>query len=418
MASTNSLDGKAKSARRTRMAAGVVPLVVGLGMSAGAPAHAIIPNHAVDTVGAVQTGPRATTISSATVRRSGAVFAMTNVTGNNRIIQYKRAADGDLTRIGSIRTRGMGIGTDLDTQGSVRLSPNHRFLYATNAGSDSISVFSVRGAQLRFMQQVYAGDLPISLTVHGNLLYVLVGSVAGNGILGFRIASDGTLERLRRSFRLLSSPIAVPGQVQFSPDGRLLLVTQKTTNVKLSPKNAIDVFRVRSGGRPSLPRREPSAGLRPFSLEFRTKRQVVVAEAFNAAPRASAASLYRVSTNGNMEVRSSSVRNHQTDACWIVVTDDNKYAFTANFGSGTISSYRFTPTGRLRLKDGKAAFLGLLSQPVDLALSTRSRYLYLLLRGEGAVAAFAVGEHGNLRRMGVTRGGLPVNDGASGLAAY
>ena len=50
-------------------------------------------------------------------RGTGAAFAMTNVTGRNRVIEYKRTSTGRLTRVGSIRTRGRGIGTDLDTHG-------------------------------------------------------------------------------------------------------------------------------------------------------------------------------------------------------------------------------------------------------------------------------------------------------------
>jgi len=207
--------------------------------------------------------------------------------------------------------------------------------------------------------------------------------------------------------------------VAFSPDGRLLVVTQKTTNVVLRPRNAVDVFLVNSDGRPSaVPKRTRSYGLRPFSLAFRNNHELLVVESFNAAPRASAASTYHVSRKGNFSVLSGSVRNYQTDTCWVVITKDGRYAFTANFGSGTISSYRFTPTGKLRLKDGKAASLGMLSQPVDLALSRDSRYLYLLLRGTGAVASFAIGDRGGLQRLGIETGGLPVADGASGLAAY
>jgi len=350
---------------------------------------------------------------------SGAVFAMTNESGRNRIIEYERARNGELTRVGSVSTRGRGTGTDLDTQGAVVLSSDHRFLYAANAGSDNVSVFSVRGSELTFVQKVYAMDVPNSLTMHGDLLYVLVGSVAGNGILGFKVADNGRLTPLPKSFRELSSPIAVPGQVQFSPDGNLLLVTQKTTNVALTPKSAIDVFRVKSDGLTTkVPRRAASHGLRPFSLAFRGDGDLVVVEAFNAADGQSAVSSYRVSQNGGLNVRSGSVRNRQTDACWIVVTLDGRHVFTANFGSGTISSYGFTPTGRLRLQDGTAASLGMLSQPVDLALSSDSGYLYLLLRGTGAVASFAIGDRGGLKPLGVEKGALPVADGVSGLAAY
>ncbi|MEJ7630410.1 MAG: beta-propeller fold lactonase family protein [Nocardioidaceae bacterium] len=350
---------------------------------------------------------------------AGAAFAMTNVVGDNRIVTYSRAGDGTLTRLGSISTRGSGIGTDLDTQGGLRLSADHRFLYAVNAGSDNVTVFAVDGAQLTFLQKVYAGDEPNSLTLHGNLLYVLDGSVAGNGILGFTVSSGGRLTVLPHSARLLSSPIAVPGQIEFSPGGRLLLVTEKTTNVLMTPSNAIDAFRVRSDGlTSSIPKRDRSAGIRPFSLAFRSDGRLVVAESFNAAPGSSAVSSYQVAGDGELTVLDASIGNGQTDTCWIVLTDDGRYAFTANFGSGTISSYSFSLSGDLGLIKGNAASLGADSQPVDLALSDNSHYLYLLLRGAGAVAAFEIGFGGNLKPLGVVSGALPVADGASGLAAY
>ncbi|MBA3419514.1 MAG: beta-propeller fold lactonase family protein [Geodermatophilaceae bacterium] len=349
----------------------------------------------------------------------GAAFAMTNRSTNNQIISYKRAANGTLTRVGNTSTRGNGIGVDLDTQGGLRLSSDNRFLYAANAGSDEVTVFGVNGTQLTFLQKVYAGDQPLSLTINGNLLYVLDGSVAGNGILGFRRGSNGTLTPIPNSFRELSSPIAVPGQVAFSPDGRLLLVTQKTTNTLLTPANAIDVFRVASNGLATvMPRREASNGIRPFSMAFRSNSQLLVVESFNAADGASAVSSYRVSADGALNVISGSVPNQQTDACWVVITPDGRYAFIANFGSGTISAYRFGLGGRVRLLDGNAAFLGADSQPVDLALSADGRYLYLLLRGTGGVASFEIQDDGSLSPLGVVTGGLPVADGASGLAVY
>lgn len=348
----------------------------------------------------------------------GAAFAMTNVTADNRIITYRRAADGALTRVGSVSTQGNGIGTDLDTQGGLRLSQDHRFLYAVNAGSDDVTVFSVDGPSLTFLQRVPAGDQPNSLTLHGDLLYVLNGSVAGNGIRGFRVASDGTLTPIANSVRLLSSPIAVPGQVEFSPDGRMLLVTQKTDNRLLTPRKAIDVFTVgRDGLASATPKRNFSHGLRPFSLAFRDDGRLVVVESFNAAPGRSAITSYRLSARGWLNAIDGSVPNGQTDACWVVITGDGRYVFAANFGSGTISSYRFDAYGGLHLLDGDAAFLGAMSQPVDLALSADSAYLYLLLRGTGGVAAFRI-DNGSLHPLGLVRGGLPVADGASGLAAY
>jgi len=374
----------------------------------------------IPAIGAVQGSGASPAVSqSARSQRQGAAFAMTNVISGNRIVAYRRAANGSLTRVGSVATRGNGIGTDLDTQGSLRLSSDHRYLYAANAGSDDVTVFSVNGANLKFLQRINAGDEPNSLALHGDLLYVLDGSVAGNGIRGFRVGSNGRLTALPRSFRMLSSPIAVPGDLEFSPDGRVLLVTHKTTNTTLTPANAIDAFTVGSNGLAAArPVRNPSTGLRPFSVAFSHGGRLVVAESFNASAGRSALSAYRLAADGKLSVTDRSVPNHQTDTCWVVVTKDGRYAFTANFGSGTISSYRLDARGEVSLIAGKAALLGATSQPVDLALSANSQYLYLLLRGKGAVAAFRIQENGALQSLGTTTGALPVADGASGLAAY
>ncbi len=349
----------------------------------------------------------------------GAVFAMTNATAGNRIVRYRRSSDGSLTRLGSVRTRGLGIGVDTDTQSPLRLSQDRRFLYAVNPGSDNISVFAVNGTRLKFIQKVDAGDQPLSLTLSGNLLYVLNGSVAGNGITGFTVGGDGRLTPLADSFRALSSPIAVPGIVEFSPDGRVILVTHKTTNVLNTPDNVIDAFTIGADGYASaMPIANASFGLRPFALAFRNDGKVAVIEAFNAAPNRSAASSYQLNADGTLAVISGSIPNSQTDGCWIVISNDQRYAFTANFGSGTISSYRFDPSGAIALINGTAATLGDMSQPVDLSLSADGRFLYLLLRGTGGVAAFRIGDDASLTPLGVAVGGLPVADGASGLAAY
>lgn len=351
--------------------------------------------------------------------RTGAVFAMTNRTPGNEIVEYARAANGVLTRVGAISTRGRGIGTDLDAQHPLILSRDHRYLYAVNAGSDDISVFGVDGTNLVFLQKVYAGDDPVSLTLHDDLLYVLDNSVAGNQITGFSVSYEGTLTPIPNSARPLSSAIAVPGDVEFNPDGRVILVTHKTTDLEVPPFSIIDAFTVASDGTPSAtPILNASHGLRPFSLAFRSDGKLVVAESFNARPGLAAASSYDLAPDGTIEIISGSVHNYQQDSCWVVISNDGRYAYTANFGSGTIASFALSTNGDLSLLQGKAAFFGATSQPVDLALSKRGRFLYLLLRGLGAVAAFHIENNGGLAPLGMTTGALPVNDGASGLAAY
>jgi len=218
---------------------------------------------------------------------------------------------------------------------------------------------------------------------------------------------------------MLSSPIAVPGDIVFSPGGRTILVTQKTTNVLLTPQNAIDAFTIDANGYTSaMAIRNASFGLRPFSLAFRSDGKLVTVESFNAAPNLSAASSYQLNADSTISVISGSIPNGQTDVCWVLITNDGRYVYAANFGSGTISSYSLSPSGSLTLLNGAAASLGAMSQPVDIDLSADGRYLYQLLRGTGAVAVFRIEANGSLTSLGLVTGGLPVADGASGLAAY
>jgi len=108
----------------------------------------------------------------------------------------------------------------------------------------------------------------------------------------------------------------------------------------------------------------------------------------------------------------------QTDVCWVLITKDGCYVYTANFGSGIISSYSLSLSGNLTLLNGATAFLGEMSQPVDIDLSADGHYLYQLLRGTGRVAAFRIEANSTLTSLVIVTGGLPVANGASGLGAY
>jgi len=268
---------------------------------------------------------------------AGAVFAMTNIAANNEIVVFNRAVDGTLTAVGHVATGGNGKGDDFDTQGGLVLHDNHRFLYACNAGSNNISVFAVNGTQLTLIQKVDSGGVvPESLTFHGNLMYVLHGSVADNNISGFTVASDGTLTPLPNSTKPLSSPIAVPGVIQFSSNGRVIVVTQKS--VQLGGQSpgpfVIDTFTIGQDGLPSDARPNESFGRRPFAAIFRSNGPLLVAESQNPVPNQAAVSSYHVdSFNGTIDVITGSEHNGQTDACWILLSKDERYAYTANFAS-------------------------------------------------------------------------------------
>jgi 6-phosphogluconolactonase len=160
--------------------------------------------------------------------------------------------------------------------------------------------------------------------------------------------------------------------------------------------------------------------MRPFAEAFRQNGNLLVIESGLPILNNAAVSSYGVDDNAGMLSPIASVKNDQTDGCWIVITENQKYAYTTNFASGTISSFKLQADGQVDLLNGAAAFQGSNSEPVDLALSTGSRYLYNLLRGPGAISAFRIEGNGTPTPFGLfgVGGGLPADYGASGLAAY
>src|SRR5439155_1348571 len=81
---------------------------------------------------------------------------------------------GTLSAAGTIATGGTGTGGSLGSQGAVALSDDGRRLFAVNAGSNDVSVFDVGPTGLSLASQTASGGtLPISLTAHGSLPYVL-----------------------------------------------------------------------------------------------------------------------------------------------------------------------------------------------------------------------------------------------------
>jgi 6-phosphogluconolactonase (cycloisomerase 2 family) len=351
--------------------------------------------------------------AAAQTRPGGAVYVLTNAADGNAVAVFDRAGDGTLTPAGTVPTGGTGTGAGLGSQGALVLSRNGHWLFAVNAGSNDISVFKLsrNGLHLRD-RQPSGGVMPISLTVHDGLLYVLNagdGATPGN-ISGFTLEERGRLAPLAGSTRPLSAANVGPAQVEFSRDGDVLVVTEKATN-------QISTYMVDDDGLADGPHVQPSAGQTPFGFAFGKRGQLFVSEAFGGAPNASAVSSYDVDGEGILTTITPSAATHQTAACWVVVTRNGRYVYTSNTGSGSITGYHVARDGSLTLlnADGRTGVTGDGSLPTDMDLSRNSQYLYALNSGTGSVAAFAVGGDGSLTHLGNVGALAP---GAVGLAAW
>ena len=145
----------------------------------------------------------------------GAVFVETNDIYANAILAYARSSDGTLTPAGRYPTAGrggteVGVPTDpLSSQGALTYDPRRHLLYAVNPGSDTLSVFAVRGTRLRLLQVIASGgSFPVSVAIHKSLVYVL--NAGGDGTISGYRTDDQRLTPIPSSVRSFGLGNATP----------------------------------------------------------------------------------------------------------------------------------------------------------------------------------------------------------------
>jgi 6-phosphogluconolactonase (cycloisomerase 2 family) len=341
-----------------------------------------------------------------------AVFVQTDNTAGNRIVAYRRAADGTLSPAGSYATGGRGgildgsVVDHLASQGSLSLDTQHGLLYAVNAGSNTISVFAVHGDRLALRQVLGSGGtFPVSVTVHGDVVYVL-NALNGGSVQGYRVLST-VLAPLPGSHRALGlDPNATPqftttpGQVAFTPDGSQLVVTTKGNG------SDIDVFGVGAGGRLSAaPVVNSEPGTVPFAISFDQSGHLVIAEAGT-----NAVSTFRLAGDGTVTLLSR-VATGQAATCWVIPV--GSFLFASNAGTPSESRIASSPSGQLSLLGNTPTGPGAVDAAT--AADNGGRFLYVQTGGNGGVDEFSVAANGDLTRIGAVI--VPGAVGGEGIVA-
>jgi len=342
---------------------------------------------------------------------SQAVFVQTDNPSGNQVVAYHRAPDGTLRQAGTYATGGLGgilAGSMVDhlaSQGSLTYDPWHSLLYAVNAGSDTVSVFSVSGDRLALRQVVSSGgSFPVSVAVQGDLVYVL--NALGGGLLqGYRVFGSFLVPIPGSGRPLGLNPDAspqftnTPGQVAFTPDGAQLIVTTKMNG------NDIDVFGVRFDGRLSaVPVVNSEPGTVPFAISFDSSGNLVIAE---AGPNALAT--FSVAADGTVSLLDS-VPTGQAATCWVAPA--GLFLFAGNAGSAAESGFTSSPGGQLTLLGATPTDAG----TVDASAAAGGQFLYVQTGGAGIVDEFGVGADGSLTKIGSVT--VPGAVGGEGIVAF
>jgi len=168
----------------------------------------------------------------------GAVYFASNPDGTNSVVALTRdLSTGLVTYLGSFASGGNGT-TAIQGSQAHAVVTRGSFLYAVNSGSGNFSTFKIgQDGQLTLIATTSSGGVrPVSIAIHGNLLYVLNQGISASeeggpvdaGILPFNIGTDGIPTPAGSGVSLASADS--PSDVIVTGNGQRLAVMCTGTN--------------------------------------------------------------------------------------------------------------------------------------------------------------------------------------------
>ncbi len=354
--------------------------------------------------------PASAATANAWPGQAPAVFVQTDNTAGNTIVAYTRTGGGGLQQVGTYPTGGNGgaltgsVVDHLSSEGSLTYDRTAGLLYAVNAGSNTITVFRVRGDSLIRSQVISSGgQFPVSIAAYGDQVFVLNawGGASVSGFLqlgGYLIPVPSWTRELGLGTSSSTVFTGTPGQIGFTPDGSQLVVTTK---------NAADTVDVFADG-PFGPSAEPTVtslpGAVPFGFTFDQYGHLALAETGTGT-----IATFAISPDGTL-TQLGSAATGQVATCWITAAPQGTL-YASNAGSGTESTLSTEPDGAVTLLGTTPTDAG----TVDAAVSSDGQYLYVQAGGPGDVDAYRINPGGSLTETGSVT--VPGAVGGEGIVA-
>ena len=275
--------------------------------------------------------------------------------GQNAVIALRRnPSSGALRQVGSFATGGTGFGNATqglgpdDSDQEVIASPDDRFLFAVNQGSDSIAVFNIRdnGTLHRVGTFASGGTQPVSLGLSGGHLYVAnrgdalqdhVATIAPN-YTAFNVAGDGTLTPVPDSTVTLPLGLS-PAQTLISHDARFLFGDNFAIPGTTPPlAQTIDPFQIQPDGTLlQAPGGPVTANVNPNVL-LGTALHPTQRIIYGGLTGANGIAVFTYDRQGSVTFVTS-VPDQGAGPCWITVSADGKYLYTSNTGTDSIGVF-------------------------------------------------------------------------------
>jgi 6-phosphogluconolactonase (cycloisomerase 2 family) len=403
--------------------------------------------------------------------KGGHLYIQTNEI-KNAIIHYQRDANGMLTEVERVGTRGAGSGEFKPISGqesapnafegasSIFITPDRRVLFTTNGGDNSVSSFKIGDDGRLTLVDVKSTGNPVegrsgtakSLAYSPGTRTLFVLHSFGPDHLRLMAVADGklTLRPERYTVNTHDKPNRVSTMVVVTPDEKFVFVgttfdEPASTNPDGSPvlwvrrpggslrsvaSNAPDpdgivVFPQFDDGSLGTGRFHDGGGASPFYIAFLHGRPdtFVVGTAvgdgcvlgtIDAGGKIKVGPLVKIDTSAGLP----------SELCWLAVAPDDKTVYATNFGYSNISSYRINGHGLEIAKDpacprvpGNGTFRALngtvSSGPSDIWIAPDGAHLYQIYGNAAKLVGYATQADGSLAEITSVR--IPYNS-SQGLA--
>jgi 6-phosphogluconolactonase (cycloisomerase 2 family) len=391
----------------------------------------------------------------------GPLYMQTNEI-KNAIIHYHRDANGTLVEVERVPTGGAGSGpfkpisgqesapNAFEGAGSVILTPDRRFLFATNGGDNSVSSFRVGEDGSLTLVDVKSTGNPVegksgtakslAYARTSGTLFVLhsfgpdhlrLMSVDAEGKLRLRperhtINTYGKRNRVatmvvvspNEKFVLVGTtfdePIALTGAY---PDGSPILWVQRAGGAFHSiASNAPDpdgiaLFPLENDGSLGTARFHDAGGGSPFYIAFLHGKPDTFVVAYAVGD---GCAMGTIDEDGTVSfapvVKIDTSAGVPTELCWLSVSPDDRTVYATNFGYSNISTYHINSHGLELAKDpacpkvpGDGTARGLngtvTSGPSDSWLTPDGTYLYQIYGNASKLVGYATQADGSLNEI-------------------
>ena len=401
--------------------------------------------------------PQAGMMPQGVMMPGGHLYLQTNEV-RNCVIHYFRGPDGKITEVERFLTGGAGSGTFKPVSGqesapnafeganSVILTPDRRFLFATNGGDNSVSSFGVgMDGKLTLLEAKRTGNVvpgrsgsakALAYSPSHRALFVLH-ALGPDHLRLMSVDDDGgltprperytvntadkpnriaTMASLTADEKFLVVGTTFDEPASANPDGSPILWVKRNGVPHSIASNAPDpdgliVFAVGARGALGEPKFTDGGGGSPWNVQFLRHRpdHFVLGYAVGDG-----IALGRIDEDGNLEIgpitQVDTSGGKPSELCWLSVSPDDRQVFATNFGYGYISSYRIEGNVLSIAQDpacpkvpGDGTFRALngtvSSGPADSWICPTGAYLYQVYPNAAKLVGYAVHVDGSLEEI-------------------